>query len=115
VVDRKRLLAGLWLACRLHVTLVPSWGLVDRDGKLGVDPARWRCHPLETVLIGEPVTSVPRETQVAVLLGAPEGWVQGFRDAYAGDPPREETQGYLAGYREVATLGGRLGSPGESA
>ena len=56
------------------------------------------CHPLESVLLGQPRTAPTWQQDVAVLLGVDQDWVDGSLDGFAGVPSRSLSSAYDAGF-----------------
>ena len=98
------LIDPLFMAMKLDVRLVPEFCIQVSEGHYRPDPLDPRCHPLETVLIGELVRDEP-EAQIAGTLGRERDWMAGSQTATRASRPAVPIPGsggdYLRGYHKA--------------
>lgn len=97
---------GCYLALRLGLKESPviTNCLVVGDGLYLLSPAARSYHPLETVLVGEPVRATTWLEDALARLDVTTEWVTGFVDGFAQAGERSDGQDYVQGYLAAVDL-----------
>lgn len=97
---------GCYLALRLGLTEAPGFTncLVVRDGLYLLSPAVRSYHPLETILVGEPVCAATWLEDALARLGVTAAWAEGFVDGFAQSGKRSAGQDYTQGFLTAMEL-----------
>jgi hypothetical protein len=97
------LLDALLRVMKMQIDFAPEFSLKVVEDHYRPDPTNPRCHPLESVLLGEPRRG-DTATQIGEMLGEDQDWIVGFCDHYKGLEPRktiEQAEAYLRGFHDA--------------